>query len=53
MSAGAQREVVDRLFHAYFVEGRDVSDRAVDTAMSKTFLEGANADAVREEIGQA
>ena len=28
-SAGTQRDVVDRLFRAYFVEGRDVGDRAV------------------------
>jgi len=28
-SSGTQREVVDRLFRAYFVEGRDVGDRAV------------------------
>ena len=28
-TAGGQREVVDRLFHAYFVEGRDIGDRAV------------------------
>ncbi len=28
-SAGSQREVVDRLFRAYFVEGRDIGDRAV------------------------
>ena len=28
-SAGAQAEVADRLFRAYFVEGRDIGDRAV------------------------
>ena len=27
-STGAQSEVVDRLFRAYFVEGRDIGDRA-------------------------
>ena len=28
-SAGVQRKVVDRLFKAYFVEGRDIGDRGV------------------------
>ena len=63
-SAGAQREVVDRLFRAYFVEGRDVGDRGVllDIAatsgldagvVERLFDEGADADAVRSEIAQA
>ena len=28
-AAGVQRDVVDRLFRAYFVDGRDIGDRAV------------------------
>ncbi len=63
-SAGAQREVVDRLFRAYFVEGRDVGDRAalLDIAaasgldagiVEKLLAEGADADTVRNEIAQA
>ncbi len=63
-SAGAQREVVDCLFRAYFVEGRDVGDRAVlvDVAtacgldadnVDKLFTDGADADAVRREIAEA
>ncbi len=63
-SAGGQREVVDRLFRAYFVEGRDVGDRAVllDVAavsgldadiVDKLLAEGADADAVRREIAEA
>ena len=63
-SAGAQREVVDRLFKAYFVEGRDIGDRAVlidiaresglDAGLVETLLdEGADADAVMSEIAEA
>ena len=63
-SAWAQREVVDRLFRAYFVEGRDVGDRAalLDIAaasgldahiVEKLLAEGAYADAVRDEIARA
>ena len=63
-SAGTQREVVDRLFRAYFVEGRDVGDRAVllDLAaasgldadiVDKLLAEGADVDAVRREIAEA
>jgi len=63
-SAGAQREVVDRLFRAYFVEGRDVGDRAVlldiaaasglDPGIVEQLLDqGADADAVRNEVAQA
>ncbi len=63
-SAGSQREVVDRLFRAYFVEGRDIGDRAVllDVAaasgldadiVDELLAEGADADAVRREIAEA
>ena len=63
-SAGTQREVVDRLFRAYFVEGRDVGDRAVllDLAaasgldadiVDELLAEGADVDAVRREIAEA
>jgi predicted DsbA family dithiol-disulfide isomerase len=63
-SAGAQREVVDRLFSAYFVEGRDIGDRAVllDVAqecgvdadlVGKLLDEGADTDAVKREIAEA
>ena len=63
-AARTQREVVDRLFRAYFVEGRDVGDRAVlldvaaasglDAAVvDKLFAEGMDADAVRREIAEA
>ena len=63
-SADTQREVVDRLFRAYFAEGRDVGDRAVllDIAaasgldadiVAKLLEDGADADAVRGEIAQA
>ena len=63
-SAGAQGKVVDRLFKAYFVEGRDIGDRGVliDIAgecgldvrlVEKLLAEGADADLVREEIAQA
>jgi predicted DsbA family dithiol-disulfide isomerase len=63
-SAGVQAEVVDRLFKAYFVEGRDIGDRAVLTEIAtecgldaglveKLLAEGADADLVRQEIEQA
>lgn len=63
-AAGAQGEVVDRLFRAYFVEGRDIGDRAVllDIAaesgldaelVARLIDEGADVEAVRGEIAQA
>jgi predicted DsbA family dithiol-disulfide isomerase len=63
-STGAQGSVVDRLFCAYFVEGRDVGDRTVllDVAaetgldgklIARLLEEGADIDAVRDEIAQA
>jgi predicted DsbA family dithiol-disulfide isomerase len=63
-SAGVQRQVVDRLFKAYFVEGRDIGDRAVLIAIAgesgldpdlveKRLSEGADADLVRREIAEA
>src|SRR5271156_3575146 len=63
-SAGVQGRVVDRLFKAYFVEGRDIGDRAVLTGIAdecgldarlveKLLAEGADIDLVREEIAQA
>jgi predicted DsbA family dithiol-disulfide isomerase len=63
-SAGVQARVVDRLFKAYFVEGRDIGDRGVlieiasecglDAKLVERLLaEGADSDLVREEIEQA
>ena len=63
-SAGVQGKVVDRLFKAYFVEGRDIGDRRVLTEIAdecgldpkvteKLLAEGADVDLVREEIAQA
>jgi predicted DsbA family dithiol-disulfide isomerase len=63
-SAGVQGKVVDRLFKAYFVEGRDIGDRGVliDVAqecgldaglVEKLLGEGADVDVVREEIAEA
>jgi predicted DsbA family dithiol-disulfide isomerase len=63
-SAGLQGKVVDRLFKAYFVEGRDIGDREVliniagecgldARLVEKLLAEGADADLVREEIAQA
>ncbi len=63
-SAGAQQEVVDRLFSAYFVEGRDIGDRAVlldvakasrlDATLVESLLaEGADGEAVLLEIREA
>jgi predicted DsbA family dithiol-disulfide isomerase len=63
-SAGVQDQVVDRLFKAYFVEGRDIGDRAVlieiavecglDAKLVERLLaEGADAELVRQEMEQA
>jgi predicted DsbA family dithiol-disulfide isomerase len=63
-SAGVQGRVVDRLFRAYFAEGRDIGDRGVliDIAqecgldpglVEKLLAEGADVDLVRDEIAQA
>jgi predicted DsbA family dithiol-disulfide isomerase len=63
-SAGVQAEVADRLFKAYFVEGRDIGDRKVlveiagacgldANLVEKLLAEGADADLVRQEIEQA
>ena len=63
-SMGVQDKIVDRLFRAYFVEGRDIGDRAVltdiaagcglDAGIVKTlFSEGADIEAVRQEIDVA
>jgi predicted DsbA family dithiol-disulfide isomerase len=63
-AAGVQAKVVDRLFKAYFVEGRDIGDRGVlidiagecglDANLVENLLaEGADVDLVREEIAQA
>src|SRR5277367_5254689 len=63
-SAGVQAKVVDRLFKAYFVEGRDIGDRGVlidiagecglDAKLAEKLLaEGGDVDLVREEIAQA
>ena len=63
-SAGVQGKVVDRLFKAYFVEGRDIGDRSVLVKIAsecgleaklveKLLAEGADVDLVREEIAEA
>lgn len=63
-SAGAQAAVVDRLFKAYFVEGRDIGDRKVLVELAgecgldadlveKLLIDGADADLVRQDIEQA
>jgi predicted DsbA family dithiol-disulfide isomerase len=63
-TAGVQAEVVDRLFKAFFVEGRDVGDRKVLVELAgecgldagqveKALADGADADLVRAEIEQA
>jgi predicted DsbA family dithiol-disulfide isomerase len=63
-SAGVQERVVDRLFKAYFVEGRDIGDRAVLIEIAaecgldakhveRLLAEGADAELVRQEIEQA
>ena len=59
-----QGKVVDRLFKAYFVEGRDIGDRSVLVEIAgecgleaklveKLLSEGADVDLVQEEIAQA
>ena len=63
-SAGVQAEVADRLFKAYFVEGRDIGDRAVlieiagecgldANLVEKLLADGADVDLVRQEVEQA
>ncbi len=63
-SAGVQGKVVDRLFKAYFAEGRDIGDRSVLVEIAdecgleaklieKLLAEGADVDLVREEIAEA
>lgn len=63
-SAGIQGAIVDRLFKAYFVEGRDIGDRGVlieiagefgldAKLVEKLLKDGADADLVRQEIEQA
>ena len=63
-SAGVQEQVADRLFKAYFVEGRDIGDRGVlveiasecgldGKLVERLLAEGADVDLVRQEIGQA
>ena len=63
-STGAQGAVVDRLFRAYFVEGRDVGDRDVlleiaaecgldAEIVARLFEEGVDVEAVRREIAEA
>ena len=63
-SAGVQEKVVDRLFKAYFVEGRDIGDRRVLTEIAaecgldaelvaRLLTEGADSDLVRQEVEQA
>jgi predicted DsbA family dithiol-disulfide isomerase len=63
-SGDAQDAVVERLFRAYFVEGRDIGDRGVlvdiaaQTGLDAPFVasmldEGADVEAVQSEIAQA
>jgi predicted DsbA family dithiol-disulfide isomerase len=63
-SASLQEKVVDRLFRAFFVEGRDIGDRAVliDVAkdcgmdagiVEKMLVEDVDVDSVRQEIAAA
>jgi predicted DsbA family dithiol-disulfide isomerase len=63
-SAGVQGKVVECLFKAYFVEGRDIGDRGVlieiagecgleAKLVEKLLSEGADVDLVREEIAEA
>lgn len=63
-SAGKQNEMVERLFRAFFLEGRDVGDRAflveaaaeigMDAQAVQRLLEGdADKESVREEIATA
>ena len=62
--AGVQAEVADRLFKAYFVEGRDIGDRKVLVEIAsdcgldardveQRLADGADSGLVRQEIGQA
>ena len=62
--AGVQAEVADRLFKAYFVEGRDIGDGRVPAEIAsdcgldageveKRLADGDDADRVRQEIEQA
>ena len=48
--AGVQAEVVDRLFKAYFVEGRDIGDRKVLVEIASEC--GLDADEVEEAAGR-
>jgi predicted DsbA family dithiol-disulfide isomerase len=63
-SAGVQSRVADRLFEAYFVEGRDIGDRVVLTEIAaecgldadlveRLLAEGADSELVRQEVEQA
>ncbi len=63
-AAGVQARVVDRLFEAYFVEGRDIGDRVVLTEIAaecgldadlveRLLAEGADSEMVRQEVEQA
>src|SRR5579863_9848567 len=63
-SAGVQGKVVDRLFKAYFAEGRDIGDRGVlieigaecgleAKLVEKLLAENADVGLVREEIAEA
>jgi predicted DsbA family dithiol-disulfide isomerase len=63
-TAGAQTEVVDRLFKAFFVEGRDIGDRKVlveiagecgleASKVEKALADGADSGLVRQEIEEA
>jgi len=63
-STGAQGKVVDRLFRAYFVEGRDIGDRRVlvevatecgldGDLVARLLDEGADVKAVQREIAEA
>jgi predicted DsbA family dithiol-disulfide isomerase len=64
LCASAPRSAFDRLFRAYFVEGRNIGDRAalldvaaasgLDASVVGTLLsEGADAEAVKREIAEA
>jgi predicted DsbA family dithiol-disulfide isomerase len=63
-SAGVQSRVVDRLFEAYFVEGRDIGNRVALTEIAaecgldadlveRLLAEGADSEVVRQEVEQA
>jgi len=63
-SAGVQAEAVDRLFRAYFTQGRDIGNRAVlieiasecrldADIVEKLLAEGADAESVRREVAEA